>query len=88
MPQLTQTTGTFASRRPGSSRCSDDRGAVGRVVDTEVVDPAALGAEVVLHVDDDKRGAAQVNRHDLVSRIDRQRQRRGRRGGHVDVARR
>src|SRR5207237_5494224 len=61
--------------------------AVRRVVGTEIVDPAALGAEIVLHVDDDHGAALEVDGDVLWRGSDLDRDRLGGGRGHVDFAR-
>ena len=90
LPQLTQITGTPAARSAGSSFCSGSIGSrSGREVDAEVSTQPPLRAEVVLHVDDDHRGALEIDRDVLRRAGDRQRTRLRPRHRHVDfVARR
>ena len=64
LPQFTQITGTpSAASRWQQALQWCDRRAVGVVVAAEMVDPAAFGAEIVLHVDDDDRGFLRVEAH-------------------------
>ena len=63
-----------------------DRQTVGRVVGAEMIDPAALGTEVVLHVDDDDGRALQVDGDVLRRGRELERSRLRRRRRHVDMA--
>ena len=89
LPQFTQITGTPASRSAGSRRCSGSIGLrSGRIVAADVVDPSARRAEIVLHVDDDDRGAQEIDGDVLRRAGNRHRHRRRLRHRHVDLGRR
>ena len=86
LPQLTQMIGTPAARSAGSSRLQRlDRRPVGRVVGADMIDPAALGAEIILHIDNDHRGAVEVHGNVLRLRADRRGQRFFGRHRQIDV---
>ena len=89
LPQLTQMTGTPAVRSAGNTRPQrTDRGAVGAVIAADMVNPATFGAEIVLHVDHEDRGAMEVDHDRLRFRRQIQPARRRRGSGHIDGVRR
>ena len=84
-PQLTQITGMPCSRNAPISICERlDRLAVRRDIDAPAVQPAALGAEIILHVDDEQRRFGGVHHDVLRFGLDRQRPWRRRWPRHID----